>query len=293
MAVMESRKSIIMALTEFGGVGPRTFQQLLLRLGAPENFLGASSADFEDIPRLGERGSEKILRALERVSLFHGKLEEYAEMGIAVTTYLDDDYPVMLRKIDDPPPILFMKGDRGILRHDFVAIVGTTQATQAGLRMAIDLTRAFVSRGYGVVSGLATGIDSAAHLGAIKDNGATIAVLGCGIMKIFPAENELLAENIAGSGLLVSEYDPYRRVKAMRLILRNRLISAFSKAVIVAQVGMDRRGELRTAQYACKQAKPLFFADPEGNLDRETIEDNKGLLIRGSESIEEILRYMV
>jgi len=289
---MDYRKSIIMALTDAGGVGPRIFQQLMMRLGDPENLLNATTADLADIPRLGEPGSAKILKALHDVGRFRNRLENYTEMGISVSTYLDDDYPPMLRQIDDPPPILFMMGDRTVLKHDFVALVGTTQATEAGLSLAVDLARGFVERGFGIASGLAAGIDSAAHFGALKSNGPTVAVLGSGVMNVFPEENRPLAESIAEKGLLVSEYDPFKKVKAIRLILRNRLISAFSKAVIVVQVGAERRGELRTAQYAHKQAKPLFFADPEGDLDVETLEGNKGLLIKGSESIDEIVNYM-
>jgi DNA processing protein len=140
---------------------------------------------------------------------------------------------------------------------------------------------------------LASGIDSAAHVGAIAASGPTIAVLGCGILRIYPPENALLAENIANTGLLISEHGPHRRVKAVRLILRNRLISAFSKAVIVVQVGVERRGELRTAQYAAKQAKPVFFADPEGSLDVESIKESNAVMIKGVDSVDDIIQYLV
>jgi len=290
---MSDNKPIIMALTELGGVGPKTFQQLLLRFGSPENIAGATLAELEEIPRIGERGGERILRSLDKAAHFRSKLDNYLAIGIGITTYLDSDYPVMLREIDDPPPILYMKGNLDSLAMDYIALVGTTQATQAGLRLAVDLARAFVERGYGVVSGLASGIDSAAHIGAIKSGGSTIAVLGCGVLNIYPSDNESLAANIMERGMLISEYDPFRAVKAARLIVRNRLISAFSKAVIIVQTGSQRRGELRTARYAFKQAKPVFFADPEGDLNRETIDETNALMINGAESIDEIIGYMV
>jgi DNA processing protein len=290
---MENHKSIIMALTEVGGVGPKIFQQMLLRFGPPENFVSATGAELEDIPRVGETGSEKILRSLDRIDHFQNKLDNYSDIGIDVTTYLDNDYPEQLREIDDPPPLIYLKGNREALGRDYVALVGTTQATEAGLRLAGELSMNFVLRGYGIASGLATGIDSAAHIGALKNDGVTIAVLGCGILNIFPEENLPLAENITRRGLLISEYDPFRRVKAARLIVRNRLISAFSKAVIVVQVGLQRRGELRTAQYAYRQGRPLFFADPESLLDVEMIRENRALVIKGVESIDEVIGYMV
>jgi DNA processing protein len=286
-------KSIIMALTEAGGVGPRTFQQLLMRFGPPDNLLHIQKEELEEIPRLGENGSERIINSLDLIDEYEKKLLDYAFDGIVVNTYLDDDYPEALREIDDPPPVIYTKGNRDILKQNFVAMVGTTQATTAGIRLAVDLAREYVKRGFGIVSGLAIGIDSAAHLGAIKEQGATIAVLGCGILNIYPPDNITLAENIARTGLLISEYPPTRRVKAGQLILRNRLISAFSKAVIVVQIGSTRRGELRTANYALKQAKPLFFADPEGILDPETIKSSHALIIKGTESVDEVVKYMV
>lgn len=282
-----------MAVTEAGGVGPKTFQQLLLRFGEPHNFARATNADLENIPRINGESSERILRSLDKIEHYQDKIDNYSDIGIDVTTYLDDDYPAMLREIDDPPPLLYLKGNRQVLERDYVALVGTTKATQAGIRLAVDLARGFVEREYGIVSGLAAGIDSAAHLGALAAGGATIAVLGCGMINIFPEENSSLAENIGRSGLLVSEYDPYRRVRAAQLILRNRLITALSKAVVVVEIGEATRGELRTAAYASKQAKPLFFADPEGIIDRETVRENNALLIRDTGSIDEIIEYMV
>ncbi len=290
---MNSRKSIIMALTELGGVGPRTFQQLLMRLGPPENILNAGPADFDDIPRLGEEGPEKIIKSLDHIGAFEQKIEQFQNQGVEAITYFDEDYPELLREIGDPPPIIYIRGNIEALKYDYVAIVGTTQANQPGIRLTVDLAREFVEHGLGIVSGLASGIDSAAHLSALKSGGPTIAVLGCGIFNIYPPENEVLADNIAAAGLLISEYPPEKRVKAMRLVLRNRLISAFSRAVIVTQVGMERRGELRTAQYAVKQGKPLFIADPEGILDSETIMDSHALPIKGIEAVEEIIKYMV
>ncbi len=282
-----------MALTEIGGVGPKTFQQILMRVGPPENVLSARPEDFEDIPRIGEDGLEKIFKSLDHIGEFEKKIEEFDNQGIYTTTFFDDDYPELLREIGDPPPVLYFKGNLEALKNDYVALVGTTQATQEGIRLTIDLTREFVKRGVGVVSGLAIGIDSAAHLSALKYQGSTIAVLGCGFYNIYPPENITLAENIAVSGLLVSEYPPERRVKAVRLILRNRLIAAFSKAVIVSQIGTIRRGELRTAQYAFKQGKPLYFADPEQILDSETIKNSNALPINGIEAVDEIIKYMV
>lgn len=287
------RKSIIMAITEEGGVGPRMFQQILMRVGPPEDLLRASHVDFDDIPRLGEEEIDRLLRSLENIDIFTERLYDYTANDIHVSSFLDDDYPEMLRTLGDPPPLLYYMGNFDAWSNKYVALVGTTRATQAGLRLAVDLARAFIRRGVGIVSGLAAGIDSAAHLAALKEQGPNIAVLGCGLLNMYPAENKSLAELIARSGLLISEYQPFKKVSKSGLVLRNRLISAFSSAVVVVQVGKETKGELKTAAYALKQAKPLFYCDPEEDLSSEAIKDSPGLIIKDVDSVDDIVKYMV
>jgi len=287
------RKSIIMAITEEGGVGPRMFQQLLLHVGPPEDLLKASYSDLDGIPRLGEKKVDRLLRSLENIDVFTERLYDYTANDIHMVSFLDDDYPQMLRSIGDPPPLLYYMGNCDAWSYKYVALVGTTGATQAGLRLTVDLAREFVKRGFGIVSGLAVGIDSAGHLGALKEQGSSIAVLGCGLLDIYPAENKSLAELIARSGLLISEYQPFKKVSKSGLVLRNRLISAFSRAVIVVQVGEETKGELQTAAYALKQAKPLFYCDPEKDLKSEVIKNSPGPIIKDVDSVDEIIKYMV
>lgn len=281
-----------MAITEEGGVGPRMFQQLLLHLGPPEELLNVSSADLDQIPRLSAGRADKLLRSLENIDDFTERLYDYAADDIHVTTFLDDDYPENLRKINDPPPLIYYRGDLEAWSYNYVALVGTTRASQAGLRLAVDLSRELVRKGYGIVSGLATGIDSAAHLGAIKEEGRNIAVLGCGLLNIYPAENASLAELIAKNGLLISEHQPCKSVSKSRLVLRNRMITAFAGAVVIVQVGEETRGELRAAGYAFNQAKPLFYGDPDDNLDFALISDAPGTVIKDASAVDEIIKYI-
>lgn len=282
-----------MAITEEGGIGPRMFQQLLMRVGPPEELLRVSHTDLDGIPRLGAEEIDRLLRSLENIDVFTERLYDYTANDIHVSSFLDDDYPQMLRAIGDPPPLLYYMGNWDVWSHKYVALVGTTRATQAGLRMTVDLAKEFVKRGFGIVSGLATGIDSAAHLATLKEQGPSIAALGCGLLNIYPAENKSLAEMIAGSGILISEYQPFKKVSKSRLVLRNRLISALSIAVVVVQVGEETKGELRTAAYALKQAKPLFYCDPEDDLKFEIIKDSPGPIIKDVDSVDEIMEYMV
>jgi len=287
------RKSIIMAITEEGGVGPKMFQQLLMRLGPPEELLTASPADFDDFPQLNDDKIDLLLKSLENVDDYTGRIHDYLSNEIEILSILDDDYPESLRTIDTPPPLVYYKGNKKAWAKDYIALVGTTRATQGGLRLAVDIAKEFVKRGYGIVSGLAAGIDSAAHLGALKEKGINIAVLGCGILNIYPDENSSLADLVAESGLLVSEYLPSKKVSKLGLVLRNRIISALSKAVVVVQVGDETRGELRTAAFASKQAKPLFYGDPDDDLDYEKIREWPGAIIRSVDSADEIISYMV
>jgi DNA processing protein len=291
--IINNRKSIIMAITDGGGVGPKMFQQLLLRLGEPEHFLTATYDDFENIPRLSGDKISRVMDSLENVSDYDRRLKEYSEQDIDVVTYLDNEYPDALRKISDPPPILYIKGDWNVISEKFVAIVGTTKPAQDGIRVTIELSRELVSRGFGIISGLAAGIDSAAHLGTLKENGKTVAALGCGILNIYPQENILLSRQIEKTGLLISEYDPHTRVSRPNLILRNRIISALSRAVVVVEIGEKTAGELITASYAIKHAKPLFYCDPEGRLDYERISNLPGVILGNVDPVEEILKYII
>jgi DNA processing protein len=292
--IIKNRKAIVMAVTDFGKIGPMTFQQLLMRLGAPEDFLHAIIEDLSDISQLKDEQAGLLLESLEKIDEYTTRLEYYKSLGINVVTFLDDDYPVALREISDPPPILYYKGEYSNIDINFIALVGTTVPSQAGIRFSVDLAKAIVDNGYGVISGLAAGIDSAAHLGVLKAGGITTAVLGCGFEKIYPAENEPLVQNILNSGgLLISEIPPGDDVTKQGLITRNRLISALSKAVIVVEIGEKSQGELITAKYAQKQARPIFYGNPENNLNYETIEDIPGVIIYDNKGIDEIMKYIV
>jgi DNA processing protein len=291
--IVLKRKAVIMAITGEGGIGPKMFQQLLMHVGPPEDLVGATQADLEDIPRFRKERIEQLLKSLNNVDDYAGKINDYMSNEIQTTCILDDDYPDSLRSIDSPPPILYYRGDKSAWSRECVALVGTTKATQGGLRLAVDVAKEMVRRGYGIVSGLAAGIDSAAHLGALKEQGATIAVLGSGILEIYPEENKPLADLVARSGLLISEHQPFKKVSKAALVLRNRIISALAKAVVVVQVGAETQGELHTAAYAAEQARPLFYGDPDKDLDYERFKKWPGIIIDSADSVDEIINYMV
>lgn len=166
-------------------------------------------------------------------------------------------YPALLTEISDPPACLWMRGDRSILSVTVVAVIGARNASHEGLiaagEIAFDLARA----GIVVASGLARGIDSAAHRGALDGGGKTIAVLGTGIDRVYPAENDLLTEQIAASGLLVTEFPPGTLPQDWHFPKRNRIISGLSRAVVIVEA-MEKSGSLITARLAADQGRDVM-----------------------------------
>jgi DNA processing protein len=179
---------------------------------------------------------------------------------VTAWTLKDPHYPLRLRHIDDPPIVLYVKGEIGIehLTHT-IGVVGTRQATQYGKRLAEETAKGLSEHGVTVVSGLAAGIDSCAHMGAIKGGTPTIAVLGCGPDVCYPPSNQGLFDTIVkeGKGVTISEYFPGTQPEKFRFPARNRIISGLSEAVVVVEGGLDS-GSLITAYQAFDQNRSVF-----------------------------------
>jgi len=284
---------ICLTLKEYGQVGPKTFQQLLMIYGHPENIYEQDANDIASMTNINFERAEKIINSQDLIEDARETRDHLQSLNINVISYLDEAYPEPFRRIDDPPIVIYARGDIDLLQGGGVAIVGTTQADQAGIRAAVDFTREFVNRGQTIISGLALGIDSSAHLGCLKNDGKTIAVLGCGQMNIYPEENQPMAKLITETGVVISEYDIYAEAVPGRLISRNRLIAGLADVLLIAQLGNQRKGELHAAQAAIDQGKPVFIYDPEDKYDFETLLDNLAIKIKGPEQIDEIMKYMV
>jgi DNA processing protein len=167
------------------------------------------------------------------------------------------DYPALLRAIPDPPPVLFVEGDPACLWHPHVAIVGSRKASHGGRDTARAFARGFVSAGFGVASGLAAGIDTAAHLGALDGDGKTVAVVATGLDIVFPPSNRALAGRIAAAGAIVSEYPPGHPGLAMQFPARNRLIAGLALGTLVVEAA-ERSGALITARLAAEAGREVF-----------------------------------
>jgi DNA processing protein len=260
--------TICMTLKEYGKVEPKLFQQLLITYGNPENIFYYSPEDISSM------------------------ISRLNAINIKIVCFFDETYPESLRKIADPPILLYVKGDPQLLSKGGVAIVGTTSADEIGIKYSIDFARKFTDNGLSVISGLSTGIDSAAHLGSLKNNGKTIAVIGSGHLNIYPEENVTLGRLIAESGAVVSEYDVHAKVSPNQLTERNRIIAALADIVVLMQIGNKTKSELHIAQAAIDQGKLVYVYDPDSIYDSESLLGNMINKIRTIDEVDEILEYI-
>lgn len=189
-------------------------------------------------------------------------IAEIIKNNVFVVTWYSEGYPNSLRNIDEPPYALFCKGSKALLNKDCLAVVGTRKASSYGRRVATDFTRV-LSENFVIVSGLAYGIDTLAHEAALSENGQTIAVLGSGILNIYPSANENLAERIVnGNGLIVSEYGLRELPFPFHFPHRNRIVAGLSRGLLVCQAP-QKSGTLSTVELALEQGKDVFVVPGE------------------------------
>jgi DNA processing protein len=244
------------ALSLVPGIGRRTAAVLIERFGGPRACFEASSAELEShgikpdcIQAL--RGSDELQRA-------DGELEGLDKLGASVVTFSDPRYPALLREIYDPPIVLYCLGDLARMTgQPAIAIVGSRRCSTYGKSASEMLSRELARRGVTVISGLARGIDSAAHRGALDGGGATIAVMGTGLDAVYPKENRKLAEQIAAHGALVTEFPLNTPPLSQNFPFRNRVISGIALGVMIVE-GAERSGSLITARMAYEQGREVF-----------------------------------
>ncbi|OGE84684.1 MAG: DNA protecting protein DprA [Candidatus Doudnabacteria bacterium RIFCSPHIGHO2_01_FULL_49_9] len=215
-----------------------------------------------------------------------------SEQPIGTIRVGSPSYPEMLKNIPKPPEEFFVRGNLDAV-HPAVAIVGTRKATAVGLKTAEEFARKLGEAGFAIISGLALGIDSAAHRGALKAGAKTVAVLGCGIDKVYPAHNEILAEEIIKcGGAVISEYPAGHSVRKYNFLDRNRIISGLALATIVVE-SPARSGSLRTAGCAAEQGRTVFvipgpISHPNYEGSHALIRDGATLVTRVEEIISDL-----
>ncbi|MDT8334860.1 MAG: DNA-processing protein DprA, partial [Desulfurivibrionaceae bacterium] len=239
------------------GLGSGGCRHLVDHFGSPAAVLQASPQDLQKVPgRIGKKGCAAIGRRETRLAA-KKELHRAAAAGIEIICRDSDDFPAWLLNIPDPPLLLYVKGRTAALNSPGIGIVGSRAASSYGLKMAADLARQLARQGLTVISGLALGIDAAAHRGALAADGKTVAVLGCGLDIIYPAQNRELFAAIPAHGAIVSEYPLGTKPDSFRFPARNRIISGLGLGVVVVEAA-QRSGSLITAGHALDQGREVF-----------------------------------
>jgi DNA processing protein len=271
-------------LSLVSGVGPLLRKALLERFGTAAAVLGAHQDELQRVDGIGPKIAARIVVATDEIDA-EIELRLAAEHGIDVLTEADEAYPRPLRQIHDPPGVLFRRGQPQPQDELAVAIVGTRHATRYGLAQAERLAGNLARTGFTVVSGLARGIDAAAHRGAMAAGGRTIAVLASGLLEIYPPEHDRLAAEVTASGYLLSESPPRMIPLSGAFPQRNRIISGLCVGTIVVEAP-DRSGALITARHAYEQGREVFAVP--GPVDSRMSRGCHALIKDGAKLIESI-----
>lgn len=280
---------ILFGLHELEGVGWKTILQLLSRFPDPHVLFELSAAA---IASNGIRTSIAEQIATRFTPTFiEQKLLLYKKHSIQILTLLDEDYPSILKEIAQPPWVLYVKGNVSLLNGRLLGIVGTRTPTLYGKKIAEQWAAALSRAGFGIVSGLARGIDSKAHIGALQGKSKTVAVLGCAINQIYPRENALLYRNIEQEGVIISEYPIGTGMRPGMFPQRNRIIAGLSLGVMVVEAAEDS-GSLITVEFAVDESRDVFAVP--GPIDsnqssgvHKLLKDGAKLVTRVEEIVED------
>ncbi len=274
----------LLRLNMIAGIGTITFRTLIEQFGSAKRILDTKKSKLESTPGIGPKIAERIANASKEIDVDREiKLAE--KNSVKIVPFSSKQYPPNLKAIYDPPLILYMKGT--IEKEDTIAIaiVGSRKCSYYGQSQAAKLARQLAQVGFSVVSGMARGIDTKAHLGAMNGKGRTIAVLGCGLSTVYPRENRELMEKIASQGVVISELPMNTPPNSRNFPPRNRIISGLSLGVLVIESTL-MSGSLITTRWALEQGKEVFAVP--GNIDNNYSKGTNKLIKDGAKLVEEI-----
>jgi len=276
-----TRTEAYLALNLLPKIGPVRVRRLLEVFETPERILAAKKRDLAQITGFGQDLAEAVA-GWESIVDIGRELRRIREENLTVLTQEDALYPKLLKQIHDPPLVLYVRGRITERDHHGIAIVGSRHTTQYGLNVTKKLAFQVAYAGYTIISGLARGIDTAAHEGALAGKGRTVAVIGAGIGKLYPPENAALADRIAEHGAVVSEFPVDYPPDKQSFPLRNRIVSGWSCGVILTEAPA-RSGALITAQQAAEQGRAVFAVP--GGIDRPSSHGCNRLIQQGAKLI--------
>ncbi len=265
------------------GIGPVLFKRLVARFETPDKVFKASASSLMEVEGIGERVASEI-RSFRNWNEAEDEMGKAESCGAAIITMADKEYPKNLLNIYDPPPYLYV---RGRLDGDerAIALVGSRFASTYGKMVTEGLSRDLARNGYAVISGMARGIDTAAHKGALSAGGRTIAVLGSGIDVIYPPENKGLYKEISEAGAVISEFPMGTGPLSENFPARNRIISGISLGVVIVEASL-KSGSLITASCAAEQGREVFAVP--GNINSKGSKGTNKLIKDGAKLVEDV-----
>jgi len=280
---MTEREAYI-ALNMIDGLGPVKVRSLAVALGSAQAVFTATAEELCSAAGVGRELARKIVDQRGAADPA-AETDRAARAGARIIACCDADYPEPLKAIHDPPLALYVRGTLEQRDRHALGIVGTRHATHYGLTVADRLAYQLGKVGFCVVSGLARGIDTAAHRGALKGGGRTIAVIGSAMVTLYPPENEALADEIAQHGAVISEYTMGREPDRTTFPYRNRVISGLSMGVVVVEAGRTS-GALQTADQALEQGRSVFAVP--GRVDSPASKGTHRLIKNGARLVEDV-----
>jgi len=274
----------LLTLNMVEGLGVTLLSRLLERFGSPEAVLAASRNALEEVEGVGSEVSRNISKATKKNDA-SAEMKAAEALGVKIISAASEDYPQPLRRIFDPPLVLYVKGELKEEDALAMAIVGSRRASYYGKNQAERLAGSLAKMGFTIVSGMAWGIDSAAHKGALGAGGRTIAVLGSGLANPYPKGNEKLLAEIIENGAAISEFPLTFPPRAENFPRRNRLISGLCLGVVVVEAA-ERSGSLITARWAMEQGREVFAVP--GPIDSATSRGTHRLIKDGAKLVERV-----
>jgi len=271
-----------LALNTVPGVGPSIFHKLVSCLGDAHGVFSASPSRLSAVEGVGD----KLVQAIKDPQVLRDAEEELKRVQDSNTTLItlrDTAYPQSLKEIYDPPPLLYVRGTLGPADVAAVALVGSRRCSGYGRALARKFSKDLASAGVCIVSGMARGIDTMAHQGALDADGMTYAVLGSGLDVIYPPENKRLYQTITEHGAVISEFPLNTRPEPYNFPKRNRIISGLSMGVVVVEAGA-KSGSLITASYALDQGRDVYAVP--GNVGTSTSQGTNRLIKQGAKLVE-------
>ncbi|WP_287880385.1 DNA-processing protein DprA [Aquitalea sp.] len=283
---------LLLALTP--GIGPAGFLKLIAGFGSASQAIAASTA--QTTPILGQEAARALRDRLAGPSV-EAALAWASQPDCTLLSLLDDDYPQALAETASPPPLLFARGQRALLQRPMLAMVGSRSATPPGKQIAEDFARRLSALGYTIVSGMASGIDAAAHRGALQEIGSSIAVIGTGIDRVYPASNRELAHQLGSTGLILSEFPLGAGPLASHFPRRNRIIAGLSRGCLVVEANINS-GSLITARLSGEYGRevmaiPGSIHNPQARGCHRLLKDGARLIETVEDVLEEVGRPAV